>query len=126
LQVTLADGFKPAPGSSFQLMSSRALTGSFTNFDLPQNMSIVTTTNAAYLVMTGVAPAQLLSLAYGGGNFEFSINTVSGQGYTVQQTEDLTTSNWVMYTNFTGDGSIMRIVAPLGGVPRRFFRVSEP
>jgi hypothetical protein len=126
LQVTFADNSSPAAGNQFQLISSRALIGSFATLDLPQSTSLVTTTNAVYLLVTGAAPPELLNAAYSGGHFEFSISTVNGQSYTVQRSDDLATSNWVPYTNFTGDGSIIRIVAPVGGVPQRFFRVREP
>jgi hypothetical protein len=126
LQVTLADGFAPSVGSSFQLFSSLALSGAFATLSLPQGASIVTSNNTVYLAVPGAVSPRLLTPGYSGGNFDFSISTANGQSYTIQHNDDLATTNWVVYTNFTGDGSVIQIGVPLGGVPRRFFRIREP
>ena len=54
------------------------------------------------------------------------IGTVSNQSYTVQRDDDLSTTNWVFYTNFTGNGSLMQVLAPVTNVTHRFFRVRQP
>ena len=59
-------------------------------------------------------------------NLVFSFETVSGQSYTIQRNDDLTTTNWVLYTSFTGNGSLMEIVAPITNTAHRFFRVKQP
>jgi hypothetical protein len=51
---------------------------------------------------------------------------VSNQSYTVQHNGDLATTNWVSDTNFTGNGSLMQLVAPVTNAPQRFFRVRQP
>jgi hypothetical protein len=60
------------------------------------------------------------------GNFSFSFSTQSNQNYTVQQATNLATSDWVFYTNFSGNGSVMQVVAPTTNVSQEFFRVIEP
>ena len=51
---------------------------------------------------------------------------MNNQSYTVQHDDNLATTNWVFYTNFTGNGSLLQLSAPVTNTPRRFFRVREP
>jgi hypothetical protein len=51
---------------------------------------------------------------------------VNNQSYTIQHDDYLAATNWVFYTNFTGNGSLMQVVAPVTNAPRRFFRGREP
>jgi len=123
LQVKLAGGFVPAPGNQFQILSCSSLTGAFSSTNVPAGMSVSYSNNGVYLV---VPPLQILNPIVSGGNLTFSFSTVNSQSYTVQRNDDLATTNWVFYTNFTGDGSLMQVVAPVTNAPRRFFRVREP
>ena len=59
------------------------------------------------------------------GNFSFSFQTVSGQSYTIQYTDDLANPSWTTLYSFTGDGSV-RLVADTPGVSQRFYRVTSP
>jgi hypothetical protein len=86
-------------------------------------MSVSYSNNGVYLV---VPPMQILNPIVSGGNFTFFFGTMSNQSYTVQRNDDLATTNWVFYTNFTGNGSLMQVVAPVTNAPRRFFRGREP
>jgi len=52
--------------------------------------------------------------------------TALGQSYTIQQNSDLSTTNWVTYTNLFGDGSWVHFVLPATSPPADFFRVLEP
>ena len=61
-----------------------------------------------------------------GAGFNFGFQSVSNQSYTIQRNDDLTTANWIFYTNFTGNGSLMQLVAPVTNTPHRFFRVRQP
>ena len=70
-------------------------------------------------------PPQMLPQGAGTG-FSFVVQSVSNQSYTIQRNDDLTTANWIFYTNFTGNGSLMQLVAPVTNTPRRFFRVRQP
>jgi hypothetical protein len=70
-------------------------------------------------------PPQMLPQDSGPG-FSFGVQSVSNQSYTIQRNNDLTTANWIFYTNFIGNGSLMQLVAPVSSVPQRFFRVREP
>ncbi len=69
---------------------------------------------------------QLLNPIYYSNNFGFSFNTVNGQSYTVQRNDNLATTNWVLHSNFIGNGLPAQIFAPVPGVPQRFFRVRSP
>jgi hypothetical protein len=76
--------------------------------------------------MTGLMLAQLENSALSGNNLTFSFGTVSNQSYTVQQNNNLATTNWTFCTNITGNGSPYQFAMPVTNGPQRFFRVSEP
>ena len=61
-----------------------------------------------------------------GTNFIFAFSTVSHQSYTVQQNTNLATTNWTLYTNFLGNGSLYQFVTPASGNRQSFFRVRTP
>ena len=61
-----------------------------------------------------------------GTGFNFGLQSVSNQSYTIQRNDDLATANWIFYTNFTGNGSLMQVLTPVTNAPHRFFRVREP
>jgi hypothetical protein len=126
LQVKLAGGFAPALGNQFQIISCSSLAGAFSSTNMPAGISVSYSNNGVFLVVTGTVPAQILNPAVSNGNFTFSLGTVNSQSYTVQHNDDLATTNWVSDTNFTGNGSLMQVVAPVTNAPMRFFRVREP
>ena len=69
---------------------------------------------------------QIQSPRLTGGYFTFSLATVSGQSYTVQQNVDLATANWVTCTNWFGDGSVRQAAFPATNGPQIFYRVQTP
>ena len=126
LQVKLASGYLPALGDQFQILSSSSRSGTFTALNVPGGISVTYSNNGVFLVVTGTVPAQIVNPMLSGTNFAFSFGTVSNQSYTVQRNDDLATTNWVFYTNFTGNGSLMQVLAPVTNTPQRFFRVKCP
>jgi hypothetical protein len=44
----------------------------------------------------------------------------------VQQNTNLATANWSYYTNLTGNGSLLQLIAPGSDSPQAFFRVKRP
>jgi len=60
-----------------------------------------------------------------GTNVVFQFATASNQSYTVQANDDLATTNWVLYTNIVGNGSVSQFQAPVTAI-QLFFRVSQP
>jgi uncharacterized repeat protein (TIGR03803 family) len=59
-------------------------------------------------------------------SFAFGFPTLSGQSYTVQQTDKLSPANWNLYTNFIGDGFKAGWTLPIGHERARFFRIQQP
>jgi uncharacterized repeat protein (TIGR03803 family) len=59
------------------------------------------------------------------GNFTFAFPGTSGQSYTIQQTTNLATTNWTVYTNFTGTDSVLQLSVPATN-SAQFFRIREP
>jgi hypothetical protein len=61
-----------------------------------------------------------------GGFWSLGFPTAVGQSYTVQRNSDLSTTNWVTYTNLIGDGLWVNFLFPPGSAPSAFFRALEP
>ena len=126
LQVSFAGGYSPQVGGQFRIVSGTSLVGTFSPVTVQSGIGSVSyTTNGAFLSITATFP-QLSSPTLTGGHLYFSLNTESGQSYTVQSNDDLRTDNWVFATSFTGNGSVMQVMVPAPGVPQRFFRVRQP
>ena len=71
-------------------------------------------------------PPQLLTPSISSNKFTFSFNTAYNGLYEVQYNDDLSTTNWLFYTNLTGNGLLMQVVSPAVGTTNRFFRVRQP
>ena len=125
LNVSLSGNFTPALGNQFTILSSSGLSGTFSSLNIPQGLSVVYTNNNVVLLVTSV-PTQIVSPTISNGHFVFSFETLNGQTYTVQRNDDLSTTNWVFYTNFTGNGSSMQVLSPIANSLQTFFRVRVP
>jgi hypothetical protein len=103
------------------------LSGTFSTVNVPTGISVTYTANAVILTVTGPVPVQILSPQLAGTNFVFQFATASGQSYTVQRNDVLSSTNWVFYTNITGSGTLFQFQTPLTAIPaQRFFRVRQP
>jgi hypothetical protein len=126
LKVSFADTFAPPIGSQFQLVSCSSRIGNFSAVSLPVGTMVTYSNAGVFLVVTSAVPAHIISPIIAGTNFLFSVPTISGQSYTVQKTDDLVTTNWTFYTNFTGSGDLYEFITPVTNVAKRFFRIREP
>ena len=148
LTVTLANGFAPALGSQFQILSAHSSRGAFALVKAPPGISVNYSNNGVFLLVTAPRPdprppngngglslvvtgpayssAVLQAPQLFGGNLRFSLQTESNQSYTIQQNSDLATTNWLSVTNFIGDGSLFQFAAPPTASPQNFFRVRQP
>ena len=63
-----------------------------------------------------------------GSQLAFTISTDRYASYTVQRTTDLTTGNWLSFSNIVGTGSTIDVTLPLTmfDTNKTFFRVSRP
>ncbi len=75
---------------------------------------------------SGVLPVTIGRPSLSGGNLIFSFPTTASQSYTVQQNVNLAPANWLIYTNFSGNGLPVQLVVPAAKLPAAFFRVTEP
>jgi len=75
-------------------------------------------------VPTTAMPA-LVNPQSSSGNFNFSFQTVLGQSYTIQYTDDLANPSWTTLYSFSGDGSL-KSIADSPGVAQRFYRATSP
>ncbi|MBM3839695.1 MAG: hypothetical protein FJ398_17350 [Verrucomicrobia bacterium] len=72
---------------------------------------------------TPPAAVKILSPAIRGNDFSFSFATETGLRYEVQFAETLNPTAWNTVMNFTGNGAVSSVSAPVAGV-QRFYRVS--
>lgn len=77
-------------------------------------------------IARGPVPVILSAVQESGNNFTFSFQTVTNQSYTIQQNTNLLSTNWLNYTNITGNGSVYQFTAPVAGKTKNFFRVTQP
>lgn len=129
LAVTLTNGYQPAAGDTFQILSCSNCSGTFQPAaGFPSGISITYSNSGVFLVVTGEVsiPPQISLPQVIGGNFEFNFISVSNQSYTIQQNADLATTNWLNLTNITGDGSRQQFAMPVTNVGQQFFRVRSP
>ena len=61
-----------------------------------------------------------------GGTFQLSFQSVNGQSYTLYYNNNLSTTNWLPYTNVTGNGGTLQLTVPITNSAQRFFRISQP
>ncbi len=57
---------------------------------------------------------------------KFHFGTMNSRNFTIQRNDDLATTNWVSGAHFTGNGSLMKVVAPVTNAPGRNFRLRQP
>jgi hypothetical protein len=126
LAVTLTNGYAPAIGTQFQIISGNRGSSTFSALKVPQGISVTYSNTGVYLTVTSAVPALLLSPQVSGGNFSFGFGTASGQSYTVLQNTNLATTNWIFYTNITGNGASYQFATPVTNIPQLFYRVTEP
>ena len=125
LNVTLTNGYTPAIGTQFQIVSG-APGGGFATLSVPQGISVNYSNTGIYLIVTGAVPVRVQSPQLTEQSFTFTFDTAGGQSYTVQQNDNLATTNWINATNITGDGSLYQFITPFTNIQQRFFRVREP
>jgi fibronectin-binding autotransporter adhesin len=126
LNVTLTNGYVPAIGTQFQIISSASVGGGFATLNVPAGISVNYSNSGVYLIVTGSTPVKLQSPKISGGNFVFNFATTNGLGYTVQQNTNLATSNWIYFTNLIGNGSLYQFTTPITNISQNFFRVRQP
>jgi hypothetical protein len=127
LNISLASGFTPMNGDQFQILSCASRSGTFSALNVPAGFAVNYSGSGVTLVVTNAAliMAQHASARLAADSLGFSLQSVSNRTYTVERSDDLRSANWAIFTNFTGDGSLMRINVPVTNVPQRFFRVRE-
>jgi hypothetical protein len=127
LSANFNNGYMPATGSQFQVVSSIGRSGTFSSVNVPAGVSALYFNNSVVLDVTGLVPVEIINTHLAGSNLLFQFNTVSGQSYTIQWNDDLATNNWAFYTNFIGSGAVFQFQTPvMASPPQKFFRVLQP
>jgi hypothetical protein len=126
LNVMLVNGYTPAIGTQFEIITNGGTSSSFATVNVPHGISMTYSNAGVYLTVTGAVPAQVVSQQVSGGNFTFGFGTYNGQSYTVEQNTNLAMPNWTFYTNIIGNGLPYQLTLPVANKPGSFFRVREP
>jgi hypothetical protein len=139
--VAAGAGWELAGDSSFSsatnyiraVLSTNAFTVVFNpipGWKVPTNQSVSVTPGqiAVYSALYTISNSavQLISPQVSGGTFQLSFQSVNGQGYTLYYNNNLSTTNWLPYTNVTGNGAIIELSVPVTNSSQRFFRISQP
>jgi hypothetical protein len=82
-------------------------------------------TNVSAYVAQAIFGPPAIALQRTGTNFSVAFQSITGQSYTIQQTTNLAGGNWILYTNFIGNGSLDSVTVPTSS-PGQFFLVREP
>ena len=126
LNVSLVSGYSPPVGSQFRIISSAQLAGAFVALNVPQGISVNYSNTGVYLTVTSTVPAQIVSPRLSDSDFAFSFSTLRDQSYTVLTSTNIAATNWTVYTNIVGAGTLQQIFVPAVNTPYRFFRLREP
>ena len=130
LGINLNNGYSPAAGSSFALLSYGSETGTFNALNLPHlSGGLVWQTNygtvAFTLSVSNPPPPKLSSMTLlNGGTISFGWNGVAGQTYQVQCTTNLAPANWINLGNsMPGTNGMMTASDVIGLDSQRFYRL---
>ncbi|HEY9175242.1 MAG TPA: hypothetical protein VI136_23390 [Verrucomicrobiae bacterium] len=129
LTVTLTNGFTPAPGDTFPILTCSSRTGSFavTNglaLGNGTSLAVEYRADGVFLVATGqVAGVTIASPTVSGTNFGFSLSTIADKTYTIQATEAIGSGDWTNVMTIIGDGTVQEALLPLLMHSQRFYRV---
>jgi hypothetical protein len=126
ISASVSGAFAPYIGDQFQVLSSSGASGTFSRLNLPPGLAVNYPANGVILKVASVLPVELLNPQLLGGNLSFQIPTLTNQSYTILQNSNLTTADWIFFTNLTGDGFLVQVIAPTTNHPANFFRVTEP
>jgi sugar lactone lactonase YvrE len=114
------------------VLSTNAFTVVFSpiaGWNVPTNQSVsvqpgqIAVYSAIYTLANSL---QIASPQVSGGKFQLSFQSVNGQGYTLYYNNSLSTTNWLPYTNLTGNGATIQLSVPITNSTQRFFRISQP
>jgi hypothetical protein len=127
ISANVNNGFIPVIGDQFKVVSSSGVSSPFSNVNVPAGISVIYTNSGVFLDVTSLVPVQIFNTRLSGNSLQFQFDTVSGQSYTIEWNDDLSTNNWAFYTNFIGSGAVFQFQAPvMASPPQNFFRVVEP
>ncbi|HEU5396372.1 MAG TPA: hypothetical protein VFV81_04340 [Verrucomicrobiae bacterium] len=133
LSVGLNNGYSPALGAAFPLLTYGSATGSFSALNVPVlPSSLVWQTGYGAttftLSVTTAPPAELSGPAMENGtNFSFNWSAVPGKPYQVQYTTNLTSTNWLNLGDpIIATNDLLSVTNLTETTPQTFYRVILP
>jgi hypothetical protein len=124
LVVSLANGFLPVPGETFEVLTCSSLNGMFAGVvgSAPPGTAWVARysgTNASIVLVTGLDASHV---SVSSGSFNLPINTTAGITYVVQFSDAFNPAAWQTIKTLSGDGTLQTVSDPVTG-SQRFYRV---
>jgi hypothetical protein len=126
LQISFAPGFQPLAGQQITLLAADSVMGTFSQVTLPaisaSGLGLSTSLTTTSIVATVVSHAAVLTSpgVSTNGQFQFTVNEVPGQAYTVQTSTNLSAGSWIPVQTNTAPFIFQEVITSL---PQRFYRV---
>lgn len=129
ISANLNNGYVPAAGNTFAVVTFSSSSGAFTNVNLPAAVAWQTTYGATNFVLTAqarTAPALTAPKWFARNQFEFSFSAATLTNYTIQYSTNLV--NWTSILELLGtNGSgTLTIIDPNATNNARFYRIVSP
>jgi hypothetical protein len=125
LSATLTNGFVPAGGSSFTILTYGSNTGVFGSLNLPADglawqLNYGTTAATLTVLAQPLIQAAMLS----GTSFKFTWNTTPSDSYQIQSTANLNPTAWAaLGGTITASNFTTTVSEPVGTNSQQFYRV---
>ena len=127
LQVSLVNGFNPAVGDTFAIVTYGSRSGTFANVIgnyLASGMVLIPRYTATNMALVAAVLPGVSSLAPQGGGYKFNFFAYTGFPYIAEYTDLLgPQTQWLALTNLSGNGSAISVFDQAPSRPQRYYRV---
>lgn len=126
LAVSFINGFVPALGDSFPVVTFGSSSGAFatvTGNRAGNGLVLVPRNTGTSVTLVAAHDPQLSAPTFSGGRYDFTFNTTTGLSYLVEYAVSLTPPVlWQTLTNIVGNGLSVSVIDPAPPGPQRFYR----
>lgn len=127
LAVSFINGFVPALGDSFPVVTFGSSSGAFaavTGNRSGNGLVLVPRNTGSSIALVAANDLGISQPSLNGGRYSFKFGTTTGFSYVVEYTGSLTPpSQWHTLTNIAGNGSTVSVADPAPPGSQRFYRV---
>ncbi|HEY0457035.1 MAG TPA: hypothetical protein VGE41_11715 [Verrucomicrobiae bacterium] len=127
LNIILTNGFSPALGDSFLILTCATRTNKFAALNgahLSNGLLLAPIYSNTNVLLKTFAEFSMQAPMRNGTNFTFTFNSASGLSYVVQYADLMPAPAWHTLTNFVGDGNLKTVLdSPDLSVMQRYYRI---